>query len=55
MSGLLQHVKVWILYALSESEPIPVSRAMREEEEEEEGDEQAEPRTLSGDPVLAGV
>ncbi|CAK5264928.1 unnamed protein product [Mycena citricolor] len=45
------HVKVWISYALFEAEPIPIARALRDEEEED--DEEAEVKTVEGDPVLA--
>jgi crooked neck len=51
--ALSGHVKVWISYALFEGEPIPVPRAVREEEEEDEGDEEAEPKTVPGNAVLA--
>ena len=49
--ALSGHVKVWISYALFEGESIPVPRAEREEDEE--ADEEAEPKTVPGDAVLA--
>ncbi|KAI1789311.1 hypothetical protein LXA43DRAFT_1021567 [Ganoderma leucocontextum] len=44
------HVKVWISYATFEAEPIPISRALREEAEEDEEDEIP---MVEGDPVRA--
>ena len=44
------HVKVWISYATFEAEPIPASRAVREEAED---DEEAEIPMVDGDPVRA--
>jgi crooked neck len=48
--SLSGHHKVWISYAEFEGSSMPLPRAIREEEEE---DEDAEPRTVAGDPVLA--
>lgn len=49
--SLSGHHKVWISYAEFEGSSIPLPRAIREEEEEE--NEDAEPRMVAGDPVLA--
>ena len=46
--SLSGHHKVWISYAEFEGSSIPLPRAMREEEEED-----AEPRMVAGDPILA--
>lgn len=48
--SLSGHHKVWISYAEFEGSSIPLPRAIREEEEE---NEDAEPRVVAGDPVLA--
>lgn len=47
--SLSGHHKVWISYAEFEGSSVPLPRAMREEEEEED----AEPRMVAGDPILA--
>lgn len=46
--SLSGHHKVWISYAEFEGSSIPLPRAVREEEEED-----AEPRVVAGDPILA--
>ncbi|KAN0091262.1 hypothetical protein V8E55_004828 [Tylopilus felleus] len=48
--SLSGHHKVWISYAEFEGSSMPLPRVMREEEED---DEEAEPRMVAGDPVLA--
>lgn len=48
--SLSGHHKVWISYAEFEGSSIPLPRAIRDEEEE---NEDAEPRVVAGDPVLA--
>ncbi|KAF8134541.1 hypothetical protein EV363DRAFT_1257762 [Boletus edulis] len=48
--SLSGHHKVWISYAEFEGSSMPLPRAMREEEDD---DQEAEPRMVAGDPVLA--